>query len=215
VDEVGGRMRNAAGNGCEQKSSLCMLLENTVNLNLEQLLKLRAIVARFGELDNARWWNTQSQLGQVGATVLRRGLPRTHRFAQARSVFAVAAHRCDEVFNPPGCVTLWKLPDEVEEAFEARWEHWLDHADDWTDFFDKVGRLRSADLLAVLREFGFADELESIKERFARTRRTAEGRAVSIDGEFDGADEDVLLLAAGFAKGDIAGLSVPYVKTGA
>ena len=46
----------------------------------------------------------------MGAAALRRGLPRTHYFAQARSVFAVAAHRCDEVFNPPDTVTLWRLP---------------------------------------------------------------------------------------------------------
>ena len=58
----------------------------------------------FGEMDAARWWNTKGQLGQLGASVLRRGFPRTFRFAQARSVFAVAAQRCAEIFDPPGTV---------------------------------------------------------------------------------------------------------------
>ena len=53
-------------------------------LDLERLLKLRLVVARFGEMDLAKWWNTKGQLGRLGAA-LRRGLPRTHHFAQARS----------------------------------------------------------------------------------------------------------------------------------
>ena len=108
--------------------------------DLERLLKLRVVVARIGEMDRAQWWNTRGQLGPLGAIALRRGLPRTHYFAQARSVFAVAAHRCAEVFDPPGSVTLWRLPSDIEEAFEARWEHWLDAASDWSPFFGLVSR---------------------------------------------------------------------------
>jgi hypothetical protein len=55
----------------------------------------------------------------MGSVALRRGFPRTHHFAQARSVFAVAAHRCTEVFNPPQSVTLWNLPETIEEEFVA------------------------------------------------------------------------------------------------
>ncbi len=97
-------------------------------IDLDRLLKIRLTVARFGEMDHPRWWNTKGQLGRHGAMVLRRGFPRTHRFARARSVFAVAAHRCAELFDPPGCVTLWRVPEAVEEAFDARWERWLDNA---------------------------------------------------------------------------------------
>ena len=92
-------------------------------IELDRLLKLRLVVARFGEMDLAKWWNTKGQLGRLGAAALRRGFPRTHSFAQARSVFTVAAHRCDEVFNPPGCVTLWRLPESLEQEFDSRWEH--------------------------------------------------------------------------------------------
>lgn len=38
--------------------------------------------------------NTWGQVGDLGSSSLRRGLP--HRFAQVRSVVAVAAHRCDQ-----------------------------------------------------------------------------------------------------------------------
>src|SRR5437773_7686210 len=104
-------------------------------IDLDRLLTFRLVVGRFGEMDLAKWWNTKGQLGRLGATALRRGFPRTYHFAQARSVFAVAAHRCNEVFDPPDCVTLWRLPDGIEEEFEARWEHWLDKANDWAPFF--------------------------------------------------------------------------------
>src|SRR5438876_12205458 len=106
-------------------------------IDLDRLLKLRLVVARVGEMDLAKWWNTKGQLGRLGAAALRRGFPRTYHFAQARSVFAVAAHRCAEVFDPPGCVTLWRLPEEIGEEFDTRWEHWLDHAAEWQSVFQE------------------------------------------------------------------------------
>ena len=35
----------------------------THSVDLDRLLKLRLIVARFGEMDIAKWWNTKGQLG--------------------------------------------------------------------------------------------------------------------------------------------------------
>jgi hypothetical protein len=98
------------------------------------------VVARFGEMDLARWWNTKGQLGKLGTFAVRRGLPRSHRFTQARSVFAVAAHRSTDV--PLGSVTLWRLPGEIEEAFDARREQWLDGAAAWAPFFDDLGNTK-------------------------------------------------------------------------
>jgi hypothetical protein len=94
----------------------------TPTIDLDHLLELRLVVARFGEMDLAKWWNTKGQLGRLGTAALRRGFPRTHRFAQARSVFAVAAHRCAEIFDPPKSVTLWSLPEALEEEFCLNWE---------------------------------------------------------------------------------------------
>jgi hypothetical protein len=179
-------------------------------VDLERLLKLRLVVARFGEMDLAKWWNTKGQLGRLGALALRRGFPRTHRFAQARSVFAVAAHRCAEVFDPPGCVTLWRLPEAVEEAFDARWEHWLDNAGAWTNFFEKLESLSGSDLAELLRAFELVEERDI--EAYSKLRRSAEGRAVPLPGVFSGTDADVALLALGFARGEPSTLAVPYAR---
>ena len=182
----------------------------TASLDLDRLLKLRLVVARFGEMDLAGWWNTKGQLGPYGAASVRRGFPRTHRFAQARSVFAVAAHRCSEVFEPPGCVTLWRLPESIEEEFDARWEHWLDHAGEWTGFFEKVEALSGTDLPAMLR--GFEVVSEGDLATYSKLRRSAEGRAVPLAGVFSGTDADVALLALGFARGEPSALAVPYSR---
>lgn len=181
-------------------------------VSLDRLLKLRLVVARFGEMDGARWWNTKAQLGKLGAAALRRGFPRTHRFAQARSVFAVAAHRCAEVFNPPNCVTLWRLPDSIEEEFDARWEQWLDNAAEWTAYFEKLETLPASDLTSVLKGFDLVSDVDV--QAAAKLRRSAEGRAVALPGLFSAAESDVALLALGFACCEPAALAVPYARTG-
>jgi hypothetical protein len=179
-------------------------------MDLDRLLKLRLVVARFGEMDVAKWWNTKGQLGKLGAVALRRGFPRTHRFAQARSVFAVAAHRCAEVLDPPGCVTFWRLPEATEEEFDARWEHWLDNAAEWAPFFEKVESIQGTDLLSILRGFELVSDRDV--EAFGRLRRSAEGKAVPVPGVFSGTDEEVALLALGFAKGEPGALAIPYAR---
>jgi hypothetical protein len=179
-------------------------------VDLERLLRLRLVVARFGEMDLARWWNTKGQLGRMGAIALRRGFPRTHRFAQARSVFAVAAHRCEEVFNPPKSVTLWRLPEAIEEEFDMRWEHWLDNAAEWTAFFDNIEALKGGDLATILRSSELAADRDI--ETCSRLRRSAEGRAVPLPGPFTATDAAVALLALGFARGEPGELAVPYMR---
>jgi len=181
-------------------------------IDLDRLLKLRLVVARFGEMDLARWWNTKGQLGRLGTAALRRGFPRTHYFAQARSVFAVAAHRCAEVFEPPRCVTLWRLPEAVEEDFDARWENWLDRAEEWQPFFQKLEGLQGTDLVAALRGFEAISDRDA--EGLARLRRSAEGRAVPLPGVFAPSDGDVAQLALGFARGEVGSLAVPYARLG-
>lgn len=181
-------------------------------IDLDRLFKLRLVVARFGEMDLARWWNTKGQLGQVGTAALRRGFPRTHYFAQARAVFAVAAHRCSELFEPPGCVTLWRLPEAIEEELDTRWEHWLDHAGEWQPFFQKLEGLASTDLVAALRAFELVSDRDV--EGLARLRRSAEGHAVAVPGVFSPADAGVTLLALGFARSEVGALAVPYARRG-
>jgi hypothetical protein len=175
-------------------------------IDLDLLLKLRLVVARVGEMDLAGWWNTNGQLGATGTAVVRRGFRRTHHFAQSRAVFAVAAHRCSEVYDAPGSVTLWRLPPSLEDEFERRWEHWLDDAQAWAPFFDVLADC-SVDLEAELTKL----ELVTSDDRAAsaRLRRSAEQRAVQIPGEFDATDAAVRLLALGFARGEPGNLAVP------
>jgi hypothetical protein len=179
-------------------------------LDLELIFKARLVVGRFGEMDVARWWNTRGQLGRFGASALCRGFPRTHHFAQARSVFAVAAHRCAEVFDPPACVTLWRLPQDIEEAFDARWEYWLDHGGDWSSFFEKIETLPREDLIGILSSFELVEPRDL--EAYAKLKRSADGRAVALPGAFSGTNSDIALLALGFARGAQAALAVPYAR---
>lgn len=185
---------------------------NGRTIDLDRLLKLRLVVARFGEMDVAKWWNTKGQLGRLGAAALCRGFPRTHHFAQARSVFAVAAHRCAEVFEPPGCVTLWHLPEAVEEEFDTNWERWIDHAADWQAFFHKLEGLQGTDLVAALRGFEVISDADV--EGLTRLRRSAEARAVPLPAVFCPTDADVTLLALGFARAEVGALAVPYARQG-
>lgn len=177
---------------------------------LDLLLKLRLVVARFGEMDGAKWWNTRAQLGPLGAAALRRGFPRTHRFAQARSVFSVAAHRCSEVFDPPRSVTLWRLSESIEEDFDARWEHWLEQAGDWEPFFVSMERIESSDLVAALGARDLVGDGDVAV--FTHLKRSAEGRAVPLPGTFAGSDQDIRLLALGFGRSESTKLAIPYMR---
>jgi hypothetical protein len=179
-------------------------------IDFDRLLKLRLVVARVGEMDLAKWWNTRGQLSRLGTAAVRRGFPRTHYFAQARSVFAVAAHRCREVFDPPQSATLWHLPEAVEEEFEAHWERWLDEADEWKSFFTELESLKEPELKAAIQSFNLVTDYET--ESFGRLRRSAEGRAVPLPVPFMGTDQDVALLALGFARGEPSALAVPYAR---
>jgi hypothetical protein len=179
-------------------------------IDLDRLLKLRLVVARFGEMDLAGLWNTKGQLGRLGAAALRRGFPRTHHFAAARSVFAVAAHRCAGVFDPPGCVTLWRLPEDLEEEFDARWEHWLDHAADWRRFFEALESLQDTDLPATLRSLDLVTDRDL--DAYGRLRRSAGRPAVPLPTPFSGTDADIALLALGFGRSEPPVPAVPYAR---
>ena len=181
-------------------------------LDLDNLLRLRLAVARFGEMDAAQWWNTKGVLGRLGAMSWPRNFPRTHAFARARAVFTVAAARCDEVFNPPGCVTLWKLPTDVEDAFETRWQEWLDEPERWAPFFDTIQATPAGDLIPYLAGLGLVDPA---RERVAGLRRSAEGHGVPLPAISGIDDLAVARLAAGFGCGGLRDLVVPYARVDA
>ncbi len=180
------------------------------HLDFNRLLKLRLVVARVGEMDLARWWNTNGLLGRKGRILMSRGFPKTHRFAQARAVFAVAKARCHELFDPPGCMTLWSPPAELEDQFDARWHSWLEDVKDWEDFFASLEDIGTEDLLEPLQEHGLLDpgQLETVR----RLRRSAEGRSVPLPGLHQPGDDAFTLLAAGFARGEVAKPAIPDAR---
>lgn len=180
------------------------------NIDLGRLFKLRLVVARHGEMDAAGWWNTRGILGRHGSLVLKRGFPSTQDFAQARIAFAVARSRCHELFDPPGCMTLWSLPAEVEDQFEEHWQDWLDQSDQWAPFFDQLAQSGSGDILAELDGFGLIgqDQVEAV----GKLRRSAEGRSVPIPGTHSPNDQIFTLLAAGFARGEKGHPAIPYAR---
>ena len=181
---------------------------SAAGIDFDRLLQLRLVVARVGEMDLAKWWNTRGQLSRLGTAAVRRGFPRTHYFAQARSVFLVAGFRCREVFDPPKSVTLWQLPESVEEEFETHWERWLDQADQWKPFFLELEGLKETELKTVLHSFNLITDEDA--ELFSRLRRSAEGRAVPLPAPFTATDRDIASLALGFARGEPGALAVPY-----
>ena len=178
-------------------------------LDLDRLLQLRLVVARFGEMDVARWWNSKGVLGRHGSLLLKRGFPATHYFAQAKIVFSVARSRCQELFKLPGSMTLWDLPPQVEDAFEDRWHAWLDE-DRWTPLFDRLVFVRGGNLMDVMADL----ELLSHEQRdtVAKLRRSAARRAVPLPGTHVANDEAITLLAAGFSRGEVGSPVIPYAK---
>ncbi len=180
-------------------------------IDLDRLLKLRLVVARFGEMDGAKWWNTNGLLGKPGASAVSRGLPKSHPFARARAVFAVARARCREIYNLAGSITLWELPPEIEIAFEDGWSSWVEGAGGMTDVFTAIqDRHADRDLLGVMQANGCltAGDIEAAKH----LKRAADQRAVPVGAVAELTDSVVTLLAAGFHRGDVGSLAVPYAR---
>jgi hypothetical protein len=182
------------------------------DINLDLLFKLRLLIARYGEMDIARWWNTTGILGCYGTLAISRGFPRTHYFAQARIAFAVARHRCEAVFNPPECMTLWHLPAKLEDQFETHWHVWLDRTDQWVPFFKQLEAIEPGNLLGVMQKLDliFSAHLQSANG----LRVAADRRAVPIPGFHKPNNEILALLAAGFSCASPGKLAVPYARLG-
>lgn len=179
-------------------------------VNLDRLVKLRLVVARYGEMDNARWWNTNGLLAGKGRTLIRRGLPKTHPFARARIVFTAARTRCGDVFSLPGSHTIWDLPPTLEKESGNRWHHCLHDLDNWAIFFDEIEELPYEDLIDSLRALSLLSDSAAGEVR--RLRCSAEERAVPLPVADELDDRVIGLLAAAFSRGEVGRPTVPYVK---
>jgi hypothetical protein len=176
---------------------------------LSHLFRLRLAIARFGEMDAARWWNSKT-LGKLGPLAFRRGFPRSHYFAQARAAFAIATQRCKETFDPPSCMTLWHLPAEIEIDFESQWPLWVRDFDAWKPFFAQIENVSHHDLLQWMLELQLVEEKDL---EFPRSlKRAADNRAVPINGVYTPSKEIFNTLALGFFRSEPGQLAVPYAR---
>jgi hypothetical protein len=155
--------------------------------------------------DDERRPRSTPEIARVGRSLRRDGQRQVVEY-----VFAVAAHRCEEVFPLHKSVTLWRLSASIEEEFDARWEQWLDTAAEWTSFFERVAAVQAGDLAQCLREFEVVNDHDLAG--FAKLRRSAEGRSVALPGEFAGSAADAALLALGFSRGETGSLAVPHMS---
>ncbi|CAK0778404.1 BrxE family protein [Gammaproteobacteria bacterium] len=188
-----------------------MMTHSHLKIDLDRLLKLRLVVARFGEMDAARWWNTGGLLGSRGALLMGRGFPRTHLFTQARVVFAVARSRGEELLQHPGAKTLWSLPAEIEDRFDSRWGQWLEEMDTWREFFRKLESAPS-DLLLTFQQLQLISP--DHREALGRLRRSAEGRAVLLTPGKELDDDTITVLATAFSLGEPGKPAIPYTLNG-
>lgn len=180
-------------------------------IDYERLMKLRLVVARIGEMDNARWWNTNKLLGGMGTTALKRGFPVSHYFAQARAVFAVATARSQEVFpHPSGSITLWSLPAEIEDKFNNSFQDWLENIKSWAPFFESIKAVCGSDLIRTLKELALIDE--TIIAATKSLRRSAENRAVMLPLVQRIDDQLIDMLACAFSLSEPGSPTIPYVK---
>ena len=179
-------------------------------IDVAKAAKLRLAVARFGEMDRAKWWNTKGMLANLGEMAISRGFPKTHLFARARAVFAVAGQRCDEIYNPPDGFTLWRLPPEIEDQIEDTWSHWLEDPDPWQEFLGRVNGRTSQDLLDTRQSLELIDD--QLVDRVKKLKRANDFRSVLLPASTELDNEGIALLAAAFFRGEPGKLAVPYLR---
>ena len=178
--------------------------------SLEEIFKIRLVVARYGEMDKNRWWNTDGVLGLMGEIAYRRGLPQTHQFARARIVFAVARARCEELLSlPPSAVGLWRLPADIEDSFEESIIEWSEDGDELNPFFEDLKEPSQDSLTDFLVSHRLVDA-DSSANILAVSRRKP-GPGLNL-GAYQSVDLDLIRhLAVSFDLGTLGNPVVPYV----
>jgi len=181
-----------------------------LDIDVKKIAALRMAIARFGEMDRVKLWNTKGLLSNVGELALSRGFPKSHVFARSRAAFAVASSRSEEVFNPPDSYTLWRLPVEIEDQLEDAWAEWLESPDEWKELLEKIDKEMGDELVPVLTNLGLISE-KSMK-RDKGLRRADDLRSVPIKLNGETAMEAIELLAVAHGCSDPGKLAVPFIR---
>lgn len=178
---------------------------------MDRLLKLRLIVARYGEMDLMGWWNTHGVLGPRGQSVYQRGFLRTHSFAQARVVFSVACDRCDKLVGTEGLFNLFHLPPAIEDQFELEWQKWVRDASAWSEFIDAVASMKAVSLLEILDDL--AELSPNVRSYIGDLSRHLSGNTLLLPSTQSSSRQDLTEhLAASFSLGSRDNLVVPCIR---
>lgn len=161
-------------------------------------------------MDRFKWWNTTGILSRVGELALSRGFPRSHVFARARTAFAVATSRSEEVFNPPGSYTLWRLPAAVEDQVEDAWAAWLEAPQEWKALLEVIDGHANADPATLLAELDLVSA--HTVERAKGLRRADDLKSVPIRIDGESPMQAIELLAIAHGSSESAKLAVPYIR---
>lgn len=174
------------------------------------LLRLRLLIARYGEMDSARWWNTNGVMGKYGAIALSRGFPKTQALVRGRIAMEAAKQRCNDVFQVPGCITLWSLPPEVEDGVEQHVNTCLNDNSGVLTFLQELESVENVGLGAILQSTGFVSQ--EYLAKVLSIPLSGDARTIAIPGTHSVNAVTVALLAAGFTRSDIGRLIVPYAR---
>ena len=183
-----------------------------MDLDAGRLIRLRAAVGRFGEMDAAGWWNTQGVLGPRGAAVYKRGFPRTQFLARLHVVASVAGERSAALYPAPGVATLWKLPPALERTVTYREREWAssDKGGDWSEFETAIASPPPENLVKWLDDLGLIEpgtssEIESLA-------LVPGGAGIAVPGPVG--QHAVELLAAAHGRSKSRQLVVPFISDG-
>ena len=179
------------------------------NLDLNWLLRARLLIGRFGETDVFGWWRTDGVLGQDGAFVGPRVVPKTHATARARIVFAVARHACLERYPDTGTFNLFSLDPVTEDRFDALLVDKLADTDFWLPAMAQTEAIGSEAVIVETlldAEVISADEIQAV----AQLSLGPAGRSVAVTADVDLA-RTLRLMAAAFSHSKRNSLAVPHV----
>jgi hypothetical protein len=179
-------------------------------INLAQLLEARLFVGRLGDSDALGWWRTDGVLGQDGAFIGPRVLPKTHPTARTRIVFAVAAHACGERHPDPQAQHLFRLDPATEDQLDALLVERLGDHEYWQKVMFRLEAIRSdARPGTVLLEANIVTEGDL--KTVGKIGLGPAGRSLPIKNGTR-TDETIRLLAAGFTRSEPKSLVVPYLE---
>ncbi|QDV62030.1 BrxE family protein [Crateriforma conspicua] len=181
-----------------------------MEIDVEQIVKQRIVIARLGEMDRMKWWNTKGLLSNLGEMAISRGFPKTHVFARCRAVFAVASARCNEVFNPPESYTLWRLPAEIEDRIEDGWASWLENPAPWKEFLEEVDKASTGKPVSALTGMHLLGN--GLAEQASKLRRADDLRSVPIKLSGESISDAVSLLAGAHESCEPQKLAVPFIR---